>query len=360
MAYDIILDICGIVILLLLLIPHLSSNPDSRFNCRKLELLLYSALLHFFALCIRLTGDISTLALPEPAAGRLFRIVAVAPSLGSAVLLALCIFCRDNGKVRLTRESSIPVGQIACSVLPPVLAVCLRILFPGLSFWGIGWSVALHLVQSCVTADNERQLAEMEQKLNRRQAALMTVQMQPHFIFNTLSAIEALCQTDAQAAAQSIENLSGYLRANIDGLSSEMLIPFNDEFRHIRQYVALEQADPARQFHFDYELDVRDFKLPPLTIQPIVENAVKHGALTHRDGKGRVLLTTEAMGNYIRITVTDNGTVSGALTQTQQASRGIGIENTHKRLETLCNGSLHISVGKDGTKAVIVIPGKEG
>ena len=134
MAYDIILDICGIVILLLLLIPHLSSNPDSRFNCRKLELLLYSALLHFFALCIRLTGDISTLALPEPAAGRLFRIVAVAPSLGSAVLLALCIFCRDNGKVRLTRESSIPVGQIACSVLPPVLAVCLRILFPDLSF----------------------------------------------------------------------------------------------------------------------------------------------------------------------------------------------------------------------------------
>ena len=360
MAYNIILDACGIVILLTILIPYLSFIPGTRFNRRKLELLLYAALLHLFSLCIRLTGDISAVAMPETEAARIFRIAALAPFLGSALLLVLCILCDHKGKVSLAMGSPLPVGQIACAVLPPVLALCLQILFPNLGFWGIGWSAALHLILSCIITDSERKLTELEKKLDQRQAALMTVQMQPHFIFNTLSSIAALCQTDAQTAVQSIENLSGYLRANIDGLRSDTLIPFNDEFRHIQQYIALEQADPARKFRFDFELDVRDFRLPPLTVQPLVENAVKHGALTRQDGNGRVLLTTEAIGDYIRITVADNGTGSPALTEAQQDSRGIGIENTKKRLETLIHGSLQISAGKDGTKAVVMIPGKEG
>ncbi len=356
MIENIILDACGVVMVLLLLIPHLSGGPGSRFNRRKLEWLLYAALGHIFTLCIRLMRSISAVALPETAADRIFRIVAMVPSVASAVLLALGILSDSDGKLHLKMSTPIPVGQIACAVLPAVLALCLRIIFPELSFWGIGWSVALHLVQSCITADSERQLTQTEQRLDRGQAALMTVQMQPHFIFNTLSAIESLCQTDARAAAESIENLSGYLRANIDGLSSEALIPFDEELRHIRQYVALEQADPARQFRFDYELDVRDFMLPPLTVQPIVENAVKHGALTRRDGSGQVLLTTEALGDYIRITVSDNGTESAALTEAQRAGRGVGIENTCKRLEALCGGSLKITAGETGTKAIILIP----
>ena len=155
-----------------------------------------------------------------------------------------------------------------------------------------------------------------------------------------------------------------YLRGNIDGLTSEALIPFDTELRHIRQFVALELADPSRQFAFDYELDVRDFSLPALTVQPIVENAVKHGALTRRDGKGRVLLSTEALGDYIRITVSDNGLDNSGLTDAQRESRGgsapggIGIESTRKRLEAMCGGDLQISSDATGTRAVILIPVK--
>ena len=207
--------------------------------------------------------------------------------------------------------------------------------------------------------DSEKQLAETEERLERAHAAQMATQMQPHFLFNTLSAIEALCQTDPLSAAECMENLSGYLRGNIDALNSEDLIPFDTEFRHIRQYIALELADPSRQFQFVYELDVRDFTIPSLTVQPIVENAVKHGALTHRDGGGRVVLTTEAFGSYIRITITDNGNGRGNLTKTQKENHGIGIESTRKRLQALCGGSLQITTGEGGTKAVILISKKE-
>ena len=360
MSASIMSDICSIIILFLPLMPYfLTGKPSGHINHRKQNFLLYASLLHFFTLCLRLTGFLINASLPETGSGNLFITAAVVPSLFSAILLGLCILCSENGDLRIPKGAEIPVNQIICAVLPPVLALCLEIIFPDLSLFDLGWSVALHLVQNCITADSEKQIKKTEQRLDRGQAALMTLQMRPHFIFNTLSAIAALCRTDPQSAAETIENLSGYLRANIDVLSGEERIPFDEELRHIRQYIALEQADPARKFRFDYELDIRSFTLPPLTVQPIVENAVKHGALTCPNGTGRVLLTTETLGDYVRITVLDNGTGTGDLTELQKKSRGIGIENTRKRLEVLCGGSLQITEGKDGTKAVILIPAKE-
>ena len=158
MTYTIVLDGCGLLILLLLLIPHFSENPSGRFNRRKRDLLLYSALLHFFVLCVRLTGSITALTLPGTAAAKVFRIVAIAPAAASAVFLVLCILCDAEGRVRLPKGQGIPVGQIACAVLPPVLAICLRLIAPGLDFLGVAWSLALHLIQSFILADSEKQL----------------------------------------------------------------------------------------------------------------------------------------------------------------------------------------------------------
>ena len=132
MTVTIILDGCGLLILLLLLIPHFSENPSGRFNRRKRDLLLYSALLHFFVLCVRLTGAVTALTLPGTAAATIFRIVAIVPAAASAVLLVLCILCDAEGKVRVPKGQGIPVGQIACAVLPPMLALCLRLIVPGL------------------------------------------------------------------------------------------------------------------------------------------------------------------------------------------------------------------------------------
>ena len=351
-----VLDGCGVLILLLSIVQYMSGGVGRQINRVKRDLLFYAALAHLFVLLLKLTGTAGVLLQPRTNAAGIFHAAAILPALLSGGLLLLFLLCDEKGGLRLPRGADIPMGQIACAVLPPLLARCLRLAFPTLDLMGLMWSVSLQLNQLLLQHDSERRLEAAERRLGRDQALLMSVQMQPHFLFNTLSAIGALCRTDAAAAAQSIEDLSGYLRRNIDALSAESMIPFDEELRHIRQYVALELADPARQFHFDYELDVRDFTLPALTAEPIVENAVKHGALTHRDGTGRVLLTTEEIGDYIRITVTDNGICADGLTEKQRTRQGVGIENTRKRLDELCGGSLSYSTGESGTKAVLLIP----
>lgn len=355
---NIILDTCGILILLMALLPFFHGGDRSRTNRRKRNLLLYAVLMHLFVLLLSLVGMVIALTLSGAGILTITTYAAILPAAVSVGLLFACIFCDDAGRIRIPGGRDIPVGQIACTFIPAVIALCLGIPFPFLNCLGLAWAVVLQLNQYIILMDSEKRIEAVEQKLGRDQALLMTVQMQPHFIFNTLSSIEALCQTDASSAAESLENLSGYLRSNIDALTSENLIPFDEELRHIRQYIALEQSDPARQFRFEYELDVRDFALPALTVQPVVENAVKHGALTHHDGTGCVTLSTEEFGKYIRITVADNGMDNSGLTEIQRKNRGIGIENTRKRLSVLCNGSLEYRTGDDGTKAIILIPRK--
>ena len=359
-ACNLILDCCGILILLLYLLPFFLRKHTGEFNRRKMSLLLYSTITHFFVLVIHLAESVCLLTSDAEQAAGVCRLLAAVMNGISGVILLLCLFCDDRGVIRIPRGRLIPLRQIICAVLPPTLAFCLLFLLPGFHFVAFAWAVSLSLNHALIMIDSEKKLMEREKHLGLTRATQLAVQMQPHFIFNTLSAIESLCQTDPQAAAESVENLAGYLRGNMDALTSESLIPFDTEMGHIRQYIALEQADPSRRFSFDYELNVRDFSLPALTVQPIVENAVKHGALTRRDGSGRVMLTTELIGRMIRITVTDNGTGNDDLTEAQREKKGIGIESTEKRLETLCNGSLRIMSDEHGTRAVILIPKQGG
>ena len=359
-ACNLVLDCCGILIIGLFLLPLFLRKQTGGFNRRKMNWFLYSAIIHLFALAISLAESVCLLASNADQAAGVCRRLSGTMNILSGLFLLLCLFCDDQGMLRIPRGQQIPLKQIVCAVLPPTLAFCLLFLLPGYHLIALSWAVSLSLNHALIMTDSEKKLAETEKHLGLTQAAQLAVQMQPHFIFNTLSAIESLCQTDPQAAAESVDNLAGYLRGNMDALTSEGLIPFDTEMRHIRQYIALEQADPSRRFSFDYELNVRDFSLPALTVQPIVENAVKHGALTRRDGSGRVMLTTDRIGRMIRITVTDNGTGNDDLTEAQREKRGIGIESTEKRLETLCNGSLQILSDEHGTRAVILIPKQGG
>ena len=353
------LDGCSVIILLLILLPQFIQDPGRGVNRRRSSLLNDAVVVHLFGILIRIAVSVSSLIGSFRVAEETYGTISSVLGIVSAVLVILCLCCDESGRIRLPKGREIPILQIVWTVLPVSLAACLAPILPGIRLMGIAWAISLHILHSIIMIDSEKQLAETEERLERAHAAQMATQMQPHFLFNTLSAIEALCQTDPLSAAECMENLSGYLRGNIDALNSEDLIPFDTEFRHIRQYIALELADPSRQFQFVYELDVRDFKIPSLTVQPIVENAAKHGALTHRDGGGRVVLTTEAFGSYIRITITDNGNGRGNLTKTQKENHGIGIESTRKRLQALCGGSLQITTGEGGTKAVILISKKE-
>ena len=201
----------------------------------------------------------------------------------------------------------------------------------------------------------QKALYENRIELERQRNKLLVMQMQPHFIFNALATIQSLCYTDSDSAAECIEVFGDYLRANIDSIGAEELIGFESELKHIDHYIQLEKASTDIPFSVTYELGVRKFDIPALTVQPIVENAIKHGALTRRDGTGFVNIKTEDTNEDIIITVTDNGK-GAALTDKQKEHKSVGTENVRQRLELLCGGSLTIDITENGAVSIITIP----
>ncbi len=203
--------------------------------------------------------------------------------------------------------------------------------------------------------ETQKRLYESRIELEQERVKLLTMQIQPHFIFNSLATLQSLCYTDGEAAADLIVVFGNYLRANIDSLESDKPLPFSMELEHIKQFISLEKAGADVDFEVIFDLRATGFTIPPLTVQPIVENAIKHGALTRHDGTGKVIVKTEESDDDVTITITDNG-IGADLTDIQKEHYNVGIENARKRLEILCKGTLEISLSEDGCIAVIKLP----
>ena len=202
----------------------------------------------------------------------------------------------------------------------------------------------------------EETLKKRAEEIERHQAAVFQWQMQPHFIFNSLSAIRTLIETEPELASFGLENLAGYLRKNIDALTMETLIPFERELEHIEQYVALEKMNPSNRFDVIYDLRIIDFSLPALTVQPLVENAIRHGVRSLGQD-GMVFVTTERHGKMIRVIVEDNGPgFPKNITEQQKQRVSHGLESVRMRLKSQCGGSLHIRRDENGTRLIVLIP----
>jgi len=201
----------------------------------------------------------------------------------------------------------------------------------------------------------EEQLAEKENAYQEQRLRLMQNQIRPHFIFNVLLAIKQLCVENPKMAADSLQHFSRYLRMNLEAMSQETLVPFSTELECIREYVALELADPASDFHMNYEIEYEDFSLPMLTVQPMVENAIRHGIATKRNG-GIVTIRTYLEDAQVNILIEDNGTGYGSETKQQAEHRSIGVKNSKERLKLMCNGELSVISTGTGTIVRIQIP----
>lgn len=204
--------------------------------------------------------------------------------------------------------------------------------------------------------NEEAVLKERAEEIENHQAMLFQWQMHPHFLFNTLGTIRELLDSNPSLAASGLDNLAGYLRKNLDALALNRMIPFTQELEHIEQYVALEKMNPANRFEVVYDLQIIDFALPALSVQPLVENAIRHGVRDLGE-EGAVFVVTERHGDMIRIIVEDNGPgFPEAATQQQKEHISHGLENVRRRLQTQCGGSLHIHSGGDGTRLIVLIP----
>jgi sensor histidine kinase YesM len=202
--------------------------------------------------------------------------------------------------------------------------------------------------------ETEQQL--LRQELQENRISIMLSQMKPHFIFNTLNTIYHLCDIDPEKAKSTLSSFSTYLRNNINNLEQSKLIFFEQELSFINAYLDIEKVRFDDELLISFDIGVSDFKVPVRTVQPIVENAVRHGT-SKKEGVSHLYITTRETDSFYEIEIRDTGVGFDMNLCMSNEDRHIGINNVRQRLRTLCNGSLTIeSALGAGTTALIQIP----
>ena len=227
---------------------------------------------------------------------------------------------------------------------------------------------ALNLFRICVSMlyRKVKENRELERRLRRSRAELMASQIKPHFIYNTLNSIRALIRLDPNAAQQAVYDFSIYLRSNLDNVGDRELIPFSEELRHIRTYLDIEKIRLEERLNVVMDIQTSMFLVPPLSIQPLVENAVKHGICTKVSG-GTVTIRSYEEKNVYVVEVEDDGagfdvssldlgddTDDDVISSESDTDIHIGLKNIRFRLQEITGGSLKIEShpGK-GTKVTV-------
>lgn len=194
----------------------------------------------------------------------------------------------------------------------------------------------------------------LQADLEKSRTAITLSQIQPHFLYNSLGAIRELCRQNPEEAREALGIFVTYLRGNMDALKSQRPIHFSKELEHIRTYLYLEQMRFGDDLKVEYDIQDLDFFLPPLTVQPLVENAVKHGICGKEEG-GTVTLTTCRQKNQVVITVTDTG--AGFDPTRLAAKEHVGVSGVRFRVEVLSQGKLELTSSPgQGTTATITLP----
>ena len=198
----------------------------------------------------------------------------------------------------------------------------------------------------------EKNMVEAELKESR--ISIMLSQIQPHFIYNTLGTIERMCLKDPQKAFDLVRNFSLYLRGNFSELDSVTPIRFADEIKHVEYYVNIEKVR-FPDMSIEYDVEATEFVLPALSIQPLVENAIKHGLMRLETG-GTVKIHSYETPTHFCVEVTDDG-VGFDTDAPIDEKKHVGLRNIRGRLKAMVNGDLVLeSKPGVGTKAMIMIP----
>ena len=194
----------------------------------------------------------------------------------------------------------------------------------------------------------------VEAQLKESRISIMLSQIQPHFIYITLGTIERMCLTDPQKAFDLVRNFSLYLRGNFSELDSVTPIRFTEELKHVEYYVNIERVR-FPDMSSEYDVGATEFVLPALSVQPLVENAIKHGLMRLETG-GTVLIRSYETPTHFCVEVKDDG-VGFDTSMPLDEKKHVGLRNIRGRLSAMVGGDLLLeSKPGVGTKAIIMIP----
>lgn len=242
--------------------------------------------------------------------------------------------------------------------LTPLTTFLLRLIYKGPSYNNISVSITALIIfllyeqnKTAISVNNAHELEKSKQELQENKIKLLVAQIQPHFIYNSLMALQSKC-THNPELYEGISSFGKYLRANLTAMTENTLIPFKDELKHIKAYLQLERLNFGDKLRVEYDIEIDDFMVPSFCVEPLVENAVRYGIGTYKNG-GLVKINVYDEPDYIMIEVWDDGSGGNKLTDVQKDRKSIGIENVRLRLKAMDKGELSITQNEKGTSAVI-------
>ena len=227
--------------------------------------------------------------------------------------------------------------------VPELLACTLALLLMFMLFY---WEMSKNLVE------NERELMQS-------QMSLAISQIQPHFLYNTLSTIAELCRKDSAMAEEVTNRFALYLRGNLEHMGDSFPVEFSKELKHVQTYLWIEKIRFQEELQVVYDIQTEDFIIPALTVQPLVENAVKHGMMGS-ENVCTITIRTKCVERGYQVIIEDDGCGFDPEQVKNDGRKHIGIESVRSRLKFMVGGTLTVksAIGK-GTTVIIEIPGKE-
>ena len=273
----------------------------------------------------------------------------IIPMTGMLIDISLLVQYRKN----ISRQMLI--AFLSYMALPMIMTL-VQIFYYGISFVNISISISMIFMLIVSFIEQSRKLAMKQKEAADLRISLMMSQIAPHFIYNTLAAIRQMCVTDPQAAQEMVGDFSSYLRMNLETIETNELISFEKELENTNNYLSIEKRRFGDRVKVEYDIHDTEFLLPSLTLQPIVENAVKYG-VCKKSGGGTIKITTYFEENVDYVVVSDDGAGFDVNEKKNDGKVHVGIKNVQTRLEQQCNGKLVISSRPgDGTVVTISIP----
>ena len=271
----------------------------------------------------------------------------IIPVSGMLLDLGLLIRYRRN----VSREMW--VAMVSYEILLFV-AVIVQAFYYGVSLINLAICISMILIFVSAMVEQNRELAIKQEEATNLRVQLMLSQIKPHFIYNALTVIQRLCVKDPKMAQETVAEFATYLRGNLESLDRKVPVYFEKELEHVQCYLAIEKKRFGDRVNVVYDIQEEDFVIPALTLQPLVENAVKHGICKKEEG-GTVWISTERKRDAVYVIVKDNGV--GFEKSRTEGKEHVGIRNVESRLYSMCGGTLKIesTMGK-GTVAVITLP----
>ena len=234
-------------------------------------------------------------------------------------------------------------------ILIPLFSMVVQMLYYGILATALGIMFGSMAMFLFILSDQQEKFIRITEENANKEFNIKILQIRPHFIYNVMSSIYYIVEEDPAKAQGVIRDFSVYLRKVFRSITSREPVPFAEELEHTRAYLSVEMARFTDQLNVTYDTPYVDFKLPPLTLQPVVENAVKHG-LDPEVERLNITIRTRHSEGFNEIIVENDG--EDFIPSLNMDDDAVGLPNGTSRLKRMCDGELIVARREGGGTVV--------